>query len=59
MSHGHNGDAAKANQPSYGYKLWLAHGVTTVRGVSFYFGPNQPDLTDTPVAQPTRSPPRG
>lgn len=46
-THGHNGDPAKANQPSYGYKLWLAHGVTTVRGVSFYFGPNQPDLTDT------------
>jgi len=46
-THGHNGDPSKANQPSYGYKLWLAHGVTTVRGVSFYFGPNQPDLTDT------------
>lgn len=45
--HGHNGDPAKAPQPSYGYKLWLAHGVTTVRGVSFYFGPDMPDLTDT------------
>ncbi|MFW2350917.1 amidohydrolase family protein [Qipengyuania sp.] len=44
--HGHNGDAAKAPQPSYGYKLWLAHGVTTVRGVSFYFGPDTPDLSD-------------
>ena len=44
--HGHNGDPAKANQPSYGYKLWLAHGVTSVRGVSFYFGPGQPDLSD-------------
>lgn len=33
--HGHNGDPDKAPQPSYGYKLWLAHGVTTVRGVSF------------------------
>lgn len=44
--HGHNGDPAKAPQPSYGYKLWLAHGVTTVRGVSFYFGPDQPDLSD-------------
>ncbi|MFA9201008.1 MAG: amidohydrolase family protein [Cypionkella sp.] len=43
--HGHNGDPAKAPQPSYGYKLWLAHGVTTVRGVSFYFGPGD-DLSD-------------
>lgn len=45
-THGHNGDARKAPQPSYGYKLWLAHGVTTVRGVSFYFGPGSPDLSD-------------
>ena len=45
--HGHNGDASKAPQPSYGYKLWLAHGVTTVRGVSFYFGPDTPDISDT------------
>ena len=45
-THGHNGDAGKAPQPSYGYKLWLAHGVTSVRGVSFYWGPNQPDLDD-------------
>lgn len=44
--HGHNGDPGKAPQPSYGYKLWLAHGVTTVRGVSFYFGPGTPDLSD-------------
>ncbi len=45
-THGHNGDARKAPQPSYGYKLWLAHGVTSVRGVSFYWGPDQPDLAD-------------
>ncbi|GAB5350353.1 amidohydrolase family protein [Qipengyuania sp. 483] len=45
--HGHNGDAGKAGQSSYGYKLWLAHGVTSVRGVSFYWGPGQPDLEDT------------
>lgn len=44
--HGHNGDPAKAPNASYGYKLWLAHGVTTVRGVSFYFGPGSPDLSD-------------
>lgn len=37
--HGHNGDPDKASQASYGYKLWLAHGVTTVRGVSFYGDP--------------------
>ncbi|MFS0736076.1 amidohydrolase family protein [Sphingomonas sp. 1P06PA] len=36
--HGHNGDADKAPNPEYGYKLWLAHGVTSVRGVSFDFG---------------------
>ena len=39
--HGHNGDPDKAPQPSYGFKLWLAHGVTSVRGVSF-----AGDLTD-------------
>lgn len=42
--HGHNGDPSKAPQPSYGFKLWLAHGVTTVRGVGFGFGPNDPSL---------------
>ncbi|QZD95819.1 amidohydrolase family protein [Qipengyuania gelatinilytica] len=51
-THGHNGDPSKAAQPSYGYKLWLAHGVTSVRGVSFYFGPGQGDLSD---AQRSRS----
>jgi cytosine/adenosine deaminase-related metal-dependent hydrolase len=45
-THGHNGDPGKAAQPSYGYKLWLAHGVTTVRGVSFYFGSGTPDISD-------------
>ena len=45
-THGHNGDPKKAPQPSYGYKLWLAHGVTTVRGVSFHWGPDQPDISD-------------
>lgn len=42
--HGHNGDPDKAPQPSYGFKLWLAHGVTTVRGVGFGGGPNDPSL---------------
>ncbi|WP_128892278.1 amidohydrolase family protein [Erythrobacter sp. HKB08] len=45
-THGHNGDPRKAANPSYGYKLWLAHGVTSVRGVSFYFGAGAPDLDD-------------
>ena len=31
--HVHAGGGAK-NPPEYAYKLWLAHGVTTVRGVS-------------------------
>lgn len=44
--HGHNGDPSKAPQPSYGYRLWLAHGVTTVRGVPIYGGPNNPALSD-------------
>ena len=38
-THAHNGDPGKAPQPSYGYKLWLAHGVTTVRGVPMQDGP--------------------
>ncbi len=37
-THGHNGDPVKAPQPSYGFKLWLAHGVTSVRGVGFGWG---------------------
>ena len=44
--HGHNGDPDKAPQPSYGYKLWLAHGVTTVRGVSLYWGTPNRSLVD-------------
>jgi imidazolonepropionase-like amidohydrolase len=37
--HVHAGDAQKAPDSEYVYKLWLAHGVTTVRGVSL--GPAQ------------------
>ena len=44
-THGHNGDLEKAPNASYGYKLWLAHGVTSVRGVSFYDDPAR-DLAD-------------
>ncbi len=43
-THGHNGDPRKAPNPDYGYRLWLAHGVTSVRGVSFDFGPDSIDL---------------
>jgi imidazolonepropionase-like amidohydrolase len=37
--HVHAGDAQKAPESEYVYKLWLAHGVTTVRGVAL--GPQQ------------------
>jgi hypothetical protein len=45
-THGHNGDPDKAPNATYGYRLWLAHGVTTVRGVGLYFGPNNMSLED-------------
>ena len=45
-THGHNGDPGKAPNASYGYKLWLAHGVTSVRGVSLYFGKPNWSLDD-------------
>ncbi|MCI0434860.1 MAG: amidohydrolase family protein [Gemmatimonadetes bacterium] len=32
--HAHTGGGGKAPQPEYTYKLWMAHGVTTSRGVS-------------------------
>ena len=44
--HGHNGDPDKAPNATYGYRLWLAHGVTTVRGVSLYFGPGSMSASD-------------
>jgi cytosine/adenosine deaminase-related metal-dependent hydrolase len=45
-THGHNGDPDKAPNATYGYRLWLAHGVTTVRGVSLYFGPGGMSASD-------------
>jgi hypothetical protein len=45
-THGHNGDPVKAPNASYGYKLWLAHGVTSVRGVPFYFGDVAQTMSD-------------
>jgi hypothetical protein len=44
--HGHNGDPDKAPNATYGYRLWLAHGVTTVRGVGLYGGPGDMSLSD-------------
>ena len=44
--HGHNGDPQKAPNAGYGYRLWLAHGVTTVRGVPFYSGAGDMALSD-------------
>ncbi len=34
--HGHQGDTEKMPDPSYAYRLWLAHGVTTIRGNPLY-----------------------
>jgi len=45
-THGHNGDPDKAPNATYGYRLWLAHGVTTVRGVGLYGGANNMSLSD-------------
>ncbi len=45
-THGHNGDPGKAPNASYGYKLWLAHGVTSVRGISLYWGRDNMSLDD-------------
>jgi imidazolonepropionase-like amidohydrolase len=33
--HVHSGDTPKTPEAEYVYKLWLAHGITTVRGVPF------------------------
>jgi imidazolonepropionase-like amidohydrolase len=33
--HAHAGDLPKTPEAEYAYKLWLAHGVTTARGVPF------------------------
>ena len=45
-AHGHNGDPVKAPNASYGYKLWLAHGVTSVRGIPLYFGDVAQNMSD-------------
>ena len=33
-NHIHTGDVPKAPEAEYPYKLWMAHGITTIRGVS-------------------------
>ena len=33
-NHVHVGDVPKAPEAEYAYKLWMAHGITTIRGVS-------------------------
>ena len=42
--HTHAGSPQKAPETDYVYKLWLAHGVTTVRGVGL--GPLEFSLTE-------------
>ena len=42
--HAHAGSVQKAPETDYVYKLWLAHGVTTVRGVGL--GPLEFSLTE-------------
>ena len=42
--HAHAGSAQKAPETDYVYKLWLAHGVTTVRGVGL--GPREFSLKE-------------
>ncbi len=52
-----DGDPVKSPDLEYAYKLWLAHGVTTVRGVSLApAGPGQ--FREGPPAPAARSSPR-
>ena len=43
-NHVHTGGESKAPEAEYVYKLWLSHGITTVRGVSF--GPLEWSLSE-------------
>jgi cytosine/adenosine deaminase-related metal-dependent hydrolase len=45
-THGHGGDPDKAPDNGYAYRLWLAHGVTTVRGVPLYDAGDDQSLSD-------------
>jgi len=43
-NHVHTGGESKAPEAEYAYKLWLSHGITTVRGVPF--GPLEWSLSE-------------
>ena len=47
-NHVHTGGPRKAPEAEYVYKLWLGHGVTTVRGVPF--GPMEWSLSEKQVS---------
>ncbi|MEO7655078.1 MAG: amidohydrolase family protein, partial [Sphingomicrobium sp.] len=52
--HGHDGDVNKAPNASYAYKLWLAHGVTSVMGIPFYFGEPRRALDEAALSASNR-----
>ena len=52
--HGHNGDPQTAPNATYGYKLWLAHGVTSVMGVPFYFGDARRPIDEAALSSANR-----
>lgn len=45
-THAHLGDSSKAPDPDYAYRLWLAHGVTSIRGVSLGTAEGDAGLAD-------------
>ncbi len=48
--HGHTGGRGKAPEAEYSYKLWLAHGITTSRGVghgNFEFSLHERERSDS------------
>ena len=46
-THVHTGDPQKAPNADYAYRLWLAHGVTSARGVPLYTAENDAGLSDS------------
>ena len=49
--HVHNGDLPKTPESEYVYKLWMAHGITSARGVPFA----SPDFSATEKARSARN----
>jgi imidazolonepropionase-like amidohydrolase len=49
--HVHNGDLPKTSESEYVYKLWMAHGITTARGVPFA----SPDFSASEKARSARN----